>query len=289
MCVRALGARYFGGFISVYPPFIKVAAPQSLVIGWQFMTPNTAPKPRVGIPYRTRKEELTGERSKYDRYVQAVRAAGAAPIDVPLSLTAEDFDALSSSLDAVLLTGSPADVNPALYGSARNPASAEADPDREHTDFALLEHAFANHKPVLAICYGNQSLNVFLGGTLIQDIPSELHTSIQHPWSNREKGAPEPYHNAKIERSSRLHELAEADEVSVNSSHHQSILTPGRNLRIAARATDGVIEAVEWTGDSNWVTGVQWHPERMAESDSLAQCLFSGLVAAARKRLVAQA
>jgi putative glutamine amidotransferase len=253
------------------------------------MALDTAPKPRVGIPYRTRKEELTGERSKYDRYVQAVRAAGGEPIEVSLSLSAEDFDALSSSLDAMVLTGSPADVNPSLYGAARNPASAEADPDRERTDFALLENAFAEHKPVLAVCYGNQSLNVFLGGTLIQDIPSELRTPIQHPWSNREKGASEPYHTAKIEPGSRLHELAGEDEVRVNSSHHQSILAPGRNLRIAARAADGVIEAVEWTGDSSWVTGVQWHPERMAESDSLAQRLFATLVAAARRRLVAQA
>jgi putative glutamine amidotransferase len=131
-------------------------------------------------------------------------------------------------------------------------------------------------------------MNVFLGGTLIQDIPSELHTPIQHPWSNRDKGAPEPYHTAKIEPGSRLRELAGEEEVRVNSSHHQSILKPGRNLRIAARASDGVIEAVEWTGDSNWVTGVQWHPERMAESDLLAQRLFTGLVEAARKAAVKQ-
>jgi putative glutamine amidotransferase len=132
-------------------------------------------------------------------------------------------------------------------------------------------------------------MNVFLGGTLIQDIPSALHTPIQHPWSNRDKGAPEPFHAAKIESGSRLRELAGADEVGVNSSHHQSILDPGRSLRIAARAPDGVIEAVEWTGDSNWVTGVQWHPERTAESDPLSQRLFGTLMKAARKAAVKQA
>jgi len=253
------------------------------------MASDTSAKPRVGIPYRTRNEELKGERGKYDKYRQAVLRAGGEPVEVSLSLAPDQFRKLAGSLDAVVLTGSPADVNPSLYHAARNPESAEADPDRERTDFALLEHAFAEHKPVLAICYGVQSMNVFLGGTLIQDIPSELHTPIQHPWSNRDKGAPEPFHAAKIEAGSRLRELAGAEQIGINSSHHQSILAPGRNLRIAARASDGVVEAVEWTGDSDWVTGVQWHPERMAESDLLAQRLFGTLIEVARKAAVKQA
>jgi putative glutamine amidotransferase len=253
------------------------------------MASDRSAKPRVGIPYRTRNEELKGERGKYNMYCQAVLGAGGEPVEVSLQLPLDQFRKLAGSLDAVVLTGSPADVNPSLYHAARNPASAEADSDRERTDFALLEHAFAEHKPVLAICYGLQSMNVFLGGTLIQDIPSELHTPIQHPWANRDKGAPEPFHAAKIESGSRLRELAGADEVGVNSSHHQSILDPGRSLRIAARAPDGVVEAVEWTGDSNWVTGVQWHPERMAESDFLAQRLFGNLIGVARKAAVKQA
>jgi putative glutamine amidotransferase len=249
------------------------------------MSADSPQKPRVGIPYRTRNEELRGDRAKFDKYFQAVRSAGGEPVEVSLSLSSDELKKLESTLDAIVLTGSPADVNPSLYGVERNPASAEADPDRERTDFALLEHAFAHAKPVLAICYGTQSLNVFLGGTLIQDIPSEVHTEIQHPWSNRDKGAPEPFHAARIEPGSRLSELAATNEVQVNSSHHQSVLKPGRNLRIVARAEDGVIEGVEWTGDSNWVTGVQWHPERRVESDPLAQRLFGSLVAAAGKKI----
>lgn len=253
------------------------------------MASDTSLKPRVGIPYRTRNEELKGERVKYDKYCQAVLRAGGEPVEVSLALPPKQLRKLAGSLDAIVLTGSPADLNPSLYHQPRNPASTEADPDREYTDFALLEHAFAEHKPVLAICYGVQSMNVFLGGTLVQDIPSELHTPIQHPWSNRDKGAPEPFHTAKIEPGSRLRELAGANEVDVNSSHHQSILEPGRSLRIAAKASDGVIEAVEWIGDSNWVTGVQWHPERMAESDTVSQRLFGTLIEVARKAAVKQA
>jgi len=241
--------------------------------------PDANDKPRVGIPYRTRKEELTGDVGKIEPYLQAVRRAGGDAVAVSLGPSAEALSQLARTLDAVVLSGSPADVNPALFRAARHPECSDPDPDRERTDFALLEHAIAEHKPVLAICYGIQSLNVFLSGTLVQDIPSELHTPVQHDWVS-EKGAPEPFHAVQIEPGSRLAQMASAAEAVVNSSHHQSVLEPGRNLRIVGRAPDGVVEAVEWTGGGQWVVGVQWHPERIAETDSLAQTLFRELVAA---------
>lgn len=247
------------------------------------MTSDPAHRPRVGIPYRTQKEEVAKDRSRYDLYVEAVRRANGEPIEVSLGLLTSDLKRLAQSVDAFVLPGSPADVNPALFGAPRYPQTADSDPARERTDFTLLEQAFGDQKPVLAICYGNQSLNVFLGGTLVQDIASELHTGVQHEWTGRKQGTPEPFHGVRIDAGSRLSHLAGAAEVSVNSSHHQSIREPGRGLRIAARATDAVIEAVEWMGDANWVLGVQWHPERMIEGDSLAQALFRDLVAAARK------
>jgi putative glutamine amidotransferase len=107
-------------------------------------------------------------------------------------------------------------------------------------------------------------------------------TSVEHEWEN-EKGAPETFHRIRIDPDSQLARIAGANEAEVNSSHHQSILEPGRDLRVVARAHDQVIEAVEWTGDSNWVMGVQWHPERMVEEDALAQSLFRTLVAIAHK------
>jgi putative glutamine amidotransferase len=174
-------------------------------------------------------------------------------------------------------------VDPRRFGAARHPESAEADLDRDRTDFALLEHCFAECKPVLGICFGIQSLNVFLGGTLIQDIPNEVPSAIYHDWEC-DKGEPETFHTVHIEPGSRLAQFAEASEAVVNSSHHQSIQKVGRQLRVTSRAHDGVIEAVEWTGDSNWITGVQWHPERMVGTDALARALFRGLVAAAAMR-----
>jgi putative glutamine amidotransferase len=238
-------------------------------------------RPRIGVPYRTRNEEVKGLRKKYENYLRAVEQAGGTPVEISLALPSNELRALAGTLDAIVLPGSPADVNPARYNAPRRPESADADADLERTDNALLEHAFAEGKPVLAICYGMQILNVYLGGSLIQDIPSELRTAIQHTWDGASKGAPEPFHAVRFAPDSRIAKAFGALDAEVNSSHHQSIREPGRNLRIAGRAPDGVAEAVEWTGDSNWVTGVQWHPERMS-GDALAKALFRELIATAR-------
>ena len=109
-----------------------------------------------------------------------------------------------------MLSGSPSDLDPSLFHAERHPQTAPADPDRERTDFALLEHAFAQNKPLLAICYGIQSLNVFLGGTLVQDIPSEVGTKIEHEWDD-ENGAPETFHPIRIEPGSQLAQIAGAE------------------------------------------------------------------------------
>jgi putative glutamine amidotransferase len=252
------------------------------MVGWHFMSPAPAPKIRIGIPYRTKKEELSNKRDAYDKYLTAVAANGAEPVEISLGLTPAELQDVSRTLDAVVLPGSPADVEPSLFRVARHPKTAEPDAARERTDFALLDHAVTEHKPVLAICYGVQSLNVFLGGPLVQDIPSEIHTKIQHAWTGRE--GPEPHHAVNLESGSRLAQLAGANHARVNSSHHQSVLQPGRNLRVVAHAPDGVIEAVEWTGDANWIVGVQWHPERMVAEDELARSLFRELAAAAAAR-----
>jgi putative glutamine amidotransferase len=246
------------------------------------MSPDPVRRIRVGIPYRTRNEELTGDFAKIEKYVTAVKMAGGEPVIVSLGRAREELKKLVGSLDAVVLSGSPADVDPSLFHAARHPKTNHSDPYRDQTDFTLLEYAFAEQKPVLAICYGIQSLNVFLGGTLVQDIPSEVEASIEHE-SEDAQGASETFHPIRIHRDSMLARIAGGSEAQVNSSHHQSVLEPGRNLQVVARSEDQVIEAIEWTGDSNWVMGVQWHPERMVEKDALAQSLFRTLIGAARR------
>ncbi len=246
------------------------------------MRPDASPKPRIGLPYRTRKEELAGEFAKLEPYTGALRAAGAEPVVLSLGLSAGHLEKIAATLDGVLLTGSPADVDPSRFSAPRHSATSDPDPYRESTDWALLGHCFAEHKPVLAICYGIQSLNVFRRGTLVQDIRTELETSIDHQTIDQ-KLAPEVFHAVAVAADSKLANITgTAGEVRVNSSHHQSIQEPGRGLRVVARAPDGVIEAVEWTDDPNWIVGVQWHPERLGATDALGQPLFRALVRAAR-------
>jgi len=238
--------------------------------------------PRIGVPYRTLNEQLSNKRDSYDKYLAAIRRAGAEAVEIPLNLAKNELAQLIESLDAYVLSGGPADVDPELYHAARHEKSAPADAAREQTDFAILGHAFAEHKPVLGICYGVQSMNVFLGGSLLQDIATEYKTTIEHTWRNRASGTPEPHHGARIEPNSRLAELSSgATETEINSSHHQALLVPAKGLRVTAHAPDGIIEAVEWTGSTDWITGVQWHPERMPDH-ALSAALFRELAAVAR-------
>ena len=242
-------------------------------------------RPRVGVPWRTALEEAANRRTKMDKYIRAVEQAGGEAVLVSLTSGTEELQLQAKKLDAFVLTGSPADVDPAHFHAKRHRATADADAARERTDFALLEHAMGVGKPVLAICYGMQSLNVFLGGSLIQDIPSELGSKIRHDTDEDAlpggAEAADPMYNAQFEPG-RVLDLCGMPQTEINSSHHQSVLEPGLGLRISARAADGVVEAVEWTWDANWVVGVQWHPERMPKNP-LAQALFRELIAAAQK------
>jgi len=241
--------------------------------------PREEHRTRVGVPWRSLREEKEGRREKLEHYLRAIQEAGAEPVVISLLTPLAELKSLAETLDAVVLPGSPADVDPGRYGAPRHTQCAESDRKREEADYALLDHTFAANKPVLAICYGIQLLNVYLGGKLIQDIPSELHTSIKH---SRPPGGPDQHHPVRVEPGSKLAALASAGlSAEVNSSHHQAILSSGRDLRVTAQAPDGVVEAVEWTGKGNWVVGVQWHPERMT-GDALAAALFRELTAAAR-------
>lgn len=245
-------------------------------------------RPRVGIPWRTSEEEAQNNRPKIANYEEAVRKAGGEPVLIPL-LDRMKQEALIPGLDAYVLPGSPADVEPAKYGDVNHGKSAPADLPREQADEAILAHALAEKKPVLAICYGCQLLNVYLGGTLIQDLRAELGTTTPHRKKDVAPDAKDdPEHGATFEAGSRLARVASSARAEINSSHHQAIKTPGKNLRVTAHSSDGIIEGVEWSGDSNWVVGVQWHPERMF-GDAFSERLFREFVAAARGAAVQKA
>lgn len=245
------------------------------------MTPGSPNLPRIGIPWRTSEEERKQNRLKIQDYENAIRAAGGEPVLLSLQNEAGLKEQITS-LDGFVLPGSPADVEPKEYGANNKGKSEPADLPRERTDRAILDHAFSEKKPVLAICYGCQLLNVYLGGTLIQDVRNETGTNLAHRKKDiAPEPAEDPRHEVRFEAGSQLAAMAGGSKAVVNSSHHQSVEKPGRELLVTGVATDGIVESVEWTGKANWVIGVQWHPERMP-TDPLAERLFSELVGATR-------
>jgi len=208
--------------------------------------------------------------------------AGGDPVRIPLDKAPADVLKLIECCDAVLLPGSPADVDPAKYASARDPKTADADSRRDAVDELLLEDAYNLRKPVLGICYGLQILNVYRTGSLIQHVQSPV---------NHQAGRKVPVaHTVDIAVGSRLAEVvretgADPGRMPVNSSHHQSADIVGHGLRAVARCLeDGVVEAVEGTAPDHFVLAVQWHPERSVDDDAASRAIFNALVKAAQAR-----
>lgn len=216
-------------------------------------------------------------RAETNDYVRALVAAGLRRQDIavlgPGALVEGPFDGL--------VLGGGCDVDPARYGQVVRPGvGVKVDPARDATDFALFERAWKESMPVLGICRGLQVINVALGGTLVQDIPSERPSPVAHQRSEKEKTRRD--HTVRVADGTLLREIAGTTEISVNSRHHQAIERPARGLIVSANAPDGTIEAVE--GDRNrWLVGVQWHPENLA-GDPISERLFLEFARVVRER-----
>jgi len=242
-------------------------------------------RPRIAIPEPTSTDQAYNQRS-LPQYVHAVEKAGGVAVPIPLLESIENQEALLGSCTGILLPGSPADVDPARYGEERQKKTAAQDAAREAVDTLLLQDAFRDRKPILGICYGLQSMNVWRGGTLVQDLPE---ANIQkEPQVNHAPGRKiERAHSVVIVPGSRLSSIAGADTsedkpLFVNSSHHQAVGRPGKFLNVVATSpVDGVIEALEGLNPEHFVVGVQWHPERTYESSPTSRTLFAALLNAA--------
>jgi len=195
-------------------------------------------------------------------YVSSLESAGLVPLVVPPLKNEDAAQAIISRVDGLLLTGGE-DVEPALYGQARSPRCGVSNPARDRTEFALIRAAREARKPILAICRGPQVLNAALGGTLYQDIRSEVPGALEH---NPEEERSVRVHAVDVDPLSLIAGAVGATTLVVNSFHHQSVREVAPGLRVTARAPDGIIEGLESTTDGWWVMAVQWHPEEMNES-----------------------
>jgi putative glutamine amidotransferase len=244
-------------------------------------------RPRIAIPLPNSDAAYVAR--VLPQYRRAVELAGGEPIDIPLAATPKEIAQLAKTCDGVLLPGSPCDVDPQKYGVAeRHPETAPMDAARDDADELLIQDAHNMQKPILGICYGMQSLNVWRSGTLRQ----HLNTSVHH---TRPKDAPPSMfiaHPVVVEAGTRLakivaptiHQEHGSPKITVNSSHHQAVAMPGDGLVISAVCPeDGTIEAFEGTTADHYVIGVQWHPERSVDDDDYSKAIFRSLVEAAEQ------
>ena len=241
-----------------------------------------AKRPRIGIPMRI---ELSTDRFYLSRfYSEAVAAAGGAPVHISLIPRAEYVGAVVEGLDGILLPGSDSDVDPLRYGHQPHPALGAVHPIKDETDLLIIAAAELKRSPIFAICFGMQVLNVSRGGTLIQDIGSQVPEAIKH-----EQGVPRdrPSHRVTIAEQTRLASIAGVEACAVNSHHHQAIETLGANLVATAWASDGIIEALEDPRPDRFAVAVQWHPELGWERDVISQRLFEAFVTEASKTVEA--
>lgn len=233
-------------------------------------------RPRIGITMRL---ELATNRFYLGRdYSEAVEAAGGIPVHLSLIPHREYIAQALDELDGILLPGSDSDVDPLRYGAQPHPNLGVVVGIKDETDLLVLEEIERRHLPLFAICFGLQILNVSRGGTLTQDILSQLPNAIKH-----EQGVPRdrPSHTLDVDRSSLVAALAGGASAVVNSHHHQALDKLGRNLKAVAWSSDGIIEAVEDSRKERFVLGVQWHPELGWRNDQLSQALFNEFLATA--------
>jgi len=241
-------------------------------------------RPIIGIPCRYNWNTFYYELR--ETYAEAIYAAGGTPLLLPLIAQADYIESVMAHVDAIALSGAVNDVDPLRYGHEPRPKLGPVVPRRDETDMLLLAAAEARQLPVLAICFGIQSLNVYRGGTLIQDIDSEVKEPLKHMqgdlfWRRS--------HSINITEDSLIARLADATHTTVNSHHHQAIDIVGRDLEPIAWAPDGVIEAVINTRPEQFVLGVQWHPEVGWQDDLLSQALFNHFIGVAREKTAARA
>ena len=216
-------------------------------------------KPKLGVTLDYNMDETYAKTPWYalrGNYIEALAKEGAQV--VLLHYEYDDLAALAGELDGLVITGGNFDVDPTLYGETTKHERVNPNLKRTNFEMGICQAAIDKKLPILGICGGHQLINVVMGGTLIQHIPQEVESSLEH----EQKVAKHlPTHDVAVSPGTRLHSIVQASTIKVNTTHHQAVKSLGKGLIASAVAPDGIIEAIETT-DSNWLCiGVQWHPE----------------------------
>ncbi len=207
-----------------------------------------------------------------EAYTNAIAAAGLIPVILPPISNPDFLLPVLDTVGGLVLTGGE-DLDPATFGQSAHPATGAPHAARDSCELALAREAHARKVPTLAICRGAQVMNVALGGTLVQDIPSQQPSSVNHAQSPRRT---ERVHCADVVLDSLLGRTLGESRISINSSHHQSVDRVADGLRVVARAEDGIIEGLEPIDTDWWMLAVQWHPEELTRtSEDWDRTLFA--------------
>ena len=216
---------------------------------------------------------------KHD-YSDAILAAGGVPVFIPF-MPENELKELYSRLDGIVFAGGN-DINPQLYGETPVPQTKDISDERDRVESLLMRWTLADDKPLLAICRGFQLFNVVLGGSLYQDIPTDLPDANDHELTAHKKDYTLIAHRLQLEPDTHLARITSSLQLDANSRHHQAIKTVGEGLRVSARSEDGVIEGLEHS-QKTFAVGVQCHPESLAPLDEKWAHVFKTFVEHATK------
>lgn len=232
-------------------------------------------RPLIGVTPQT--DPDTGWLRLHPNYFEALQRSGAQAVLLPQTEDAARIDWFAEHMDGFLFSGGP-DPHPALFGEEPLPGCGRIDLARDRMECALLQAALCREKPVLGICRGIQIINVALGGTLWQDIGSQVPQAVLH---EQQKPYSTPVHAVELVGETPLFKLLRRPSLMVNSMHHQAVRTVAPALTAAAYSKDGIAEAV-WGNGPGFLLAVQWHPEYLFTAQPAARLIFQGFVQAAR-------
>lgn len=237
-------------------------------------------KPVIGITSTIENHNNTPSVHLSEHYIKAIISSGGVPVIIPVGV--ENLaDVWCSFCDGIILS-SGEDVDPLSYHAQPSPQMQKTFAKRDKMEIAIVKHAIEAKKPILAICRGITMLNAVLGGTVIQHIETHNPNAIKHYQLARRS---EATHKVQIAEGSRLYQILKNTKVRVNSMHHQAIEKLGKGLKTVAVAPDSTIEAVEWIDETQFILGVQWHPEEMISENLDMKSIFQEFVTECTKHI----